>query len=55
LDTISLASGYLENSTQTSTQNVDYEIVNAGNGSKIHRVSKVESQTGIRKLANSGG
>jgi hypothetical protein len=52
MDTISLATGYLENSTQTSTQNVDYEIVNAGNGSKIHRVSKVESQTGIRRLGS---
>jgi hypothetical protein len=55
LDTISLATGYLENSTQTSTQNVDYEIVSAGTGSKIHRVSKVESQTGIRRLASDGG
>jgi hypothetical protein len=50
LDAISLATGYLESSTQTSTQNVDYEIISAASGSKIHRVGKVESQTEIRRL-----
>ena len=50
LDAISLATGYLESSTQTSTQNVDYEIISASSGSKIHRVGKVESQTEIRRL-----
>jgi hypothetical protein len=54
MDTISLATGYLESSTQTSTQNVDYEIVSAATGSRIHRVSKLESQTGIRRLTGPG-
>ncbi|HWF37865.1 MAG TPA: hypothetical protein VG322_05060 [Candidatus Acidoferrales bacterium] len=51
LDAISLASGYLESSTQTSTQNIDYEIISAASGSSIHRVSKVEAQTEIRRLS----
>ena len=51
LDTVSLATGYLESSTQTSTQNLDYEIVSATKGTRIHRVGKVESQTEIRRLA----
>lgn len=50
LDAISLATGYLESSTQTSTQNIDYEIASATSGSSIHRVSKVEAQTEIRRL-----
>ncbi len=52
LDAISLATGYLESSTQTSTQNIDYEIISAASGSSIHRVSKVEAQTEIRRLAD---
>lgn len=51
LDTVSLATGYLESSTQTSTQNLDYEITSATKGTRIHRVGKVESQTEIRRLA----
>ena len=51
LDAISLATGYLESSTQTSTQNIDYEITRAASGSSIHRVSKVEAQTEIRRLS----
>ena len=51
LDTVSLATGYLESSTQTSTQNLDYEIVSAAKGTRIHRVGKVESQTEIRRIA----
>lgn len=54
LDAISLATGYLESSTQTSTQNIDYEIISAASGSRIHRVSKVEAQTEIRRRVASG-
>ncbi len=50
LDAISLATGYLESSTQTSTQNIDYEIVSASKGSRIHRVGKVQSQSEFRRL-----
>ncbi len=51
LQTISLATGFLESSTQTSAQNVDYEITSASSGSRIHRVGKVESQSEIRRVA----
>src|SRR5215472_617739 len=51
LETISLATGYLESSTQTSTQNLNYEIVSASKGTRIHRVGKVESQTEIRQVS----
>ncbi|MGH7935526.1 MAG: hypothetical protein ACREF8_00770 [Chthoniobacterales bacterium] len=51
LDAISLATGYLESSTQTSTQNIDYEIASATSGSSIHRVGKLEAQTEIRRLS----
>ena len=47
LDTISLATGFLESSTQTSTQNMDYEITSASTGSRIHQVSQVQSQSEI--------
>ena len=50
LQTISLATGFLESSTQTSTQNVDYEIASASSGSRIRRVGKVESQSEIRRV-----
>ena len=51
LDTISLASGFLENSTQTSAQNVDYTVTSASTGSRIHQVSKVQSQSEIRWIS----
>ncbi len=47
LDSISLATGLLVNSTQTSTQEMDYQIISASSGSSIHRVGKVQSQTEI--------
>lgn len=52
LDAISLATGYLESSTESSTQNLDYEIISAAKGTRIHRVGKVESQSEIRRLAS---
>jgi len=51
LDTISLASGLLESSTQTSTQNMDYEITSASKGSSIHHVGQVQSQSEIRLVS----
>jgi hypothetical protein len=47
LDSISLSSGLLAASTQSSTQNMDYEIISAGNGSSIHRVGKVQTHSEI--------
>ncbi|MGH9690833.1 MAG: hypothetical protein ACRD4C_07090 [Candidatus Acidiferrales bacterium] len=47
LDSFSLTTGLLRNSTQTSTQDVDYEIKSASTGSRIHRVSKVQTQSEI--------
>ncbi len=47
LDSISLATGLLVNSTQTSTQEMDYQIISASSGSSIHRVGKVQSQSEI--------
>ncbi|MGD1211795.1 MAG: hypothetical protein ABR973_10625 [Candidatus Acidiferrales bacterium] len=45
LDSISLADGLLVSSTQTSTQDMDYEIVSASTGSSIHRTGRIQSQS----------
>ncbi|HKV05960.1 MAG TPA: hypothetical protein VJO53_12760 [Candidatus Acidoferrales bacterium] len=50
LDTISLASGLLVSSTQSSTQDMDYEVTSASTGSSIHHVGKVQSQSEIALL-----
>lgn len=47
LDLISLASGFLIRSTQTSSQEMNFEIVSATSGSKFHYTGKTESQTQI--------
>jgi hypothetical protein len=47
LDSISLSTGLLVTSTQSSTQSMDYLITSASNGSNIHHVGKVESQSEI--------
>ena len=47
LDSVSLGSGLLESSTQTSTQDMDYEITSATTGSRIHHVGQVQSQAEI--------
>jgi hypothetical protein len=54
LDSISLASGLLESSTQTSTQDTDYEISSATRGSKIHYVGKIQSQSEITFVSSAG-
>jgi hypothetical protein len=51
LDSIALGTGLLANSTQTSTQHVDFDITSAANGEKIHRVGKVQTQTIITRVA----
>jgi len=50
LDDISLATGFVVRSTQTSTQNMDFEIVSPTTGSKIHYVGQVETQSEITLL-----
>jgi hypothetical protein len=47
LDSISLAGSLLVSSTQTSSQEMNFEIVSATSGSKIHYTGKTESQTQI--------
>jgi hypothetical protein len=47
LDSISLATGLLVSSTQTSTQNMDYEIRSASTGSSIHHVGQIQTQSVI--------
>jgi hypothetical protein len=51
LDAISLQNGMITRSTQTSTQNLDFEIVSALSGSKMHYVGHVESQSEITLLS----
>jgi hypothetical protein len=53
LDSISLADGLLVSSTQTSTQEMDYEIVSASTGSSIHRTGRIQSQSVITLAPNS--
>lgn len=50
LDSISLSTGLLVTSTQSSTQNMDYQITSASNGSSIHHVGKVQTQSEIALL-----
>jgi hypothetical protein len=52
LDTISLQSGMLLRSTQTSTQKMDFEIVSALSGSKIHYAGQVDAQSEITLMPN---
>jgi hypothetical protein len=52
LDSISLQTGMLLRSTQTSTQKMDFEIVSALSGSKIHYAGQVETQSEITLMPN---
>ena len=47
LDSISLATGLLVRSTQTTTQSMDFEILSPTTGSKIHYVGQVETQSHV--------
>lgn len=55
LDTISLQTGMLLRSTQTSTQKMDFEIVSAISGSKIHYAGQVETQSEITLVPDAAG
>ncbi len=52
LDTISLQTGMLLRSTQTSTQKMDFEIVSALSGSKMHYAGQVETQSETTLIPN---
>ena len=52
LDTISLQTGMLLRSTQSSTQKMDIEIVSALSGSKMHYAGQVETQSEITLIPN---
>lgn len=47
LDSISLSTGLLVSSTQTSTQKMDYQIRSPSTGSTIHQVGHIETQSVI--------
>jgi len=47
LDSISLATGLLVSSTQSSTQQMDYQVASTSTGSVIHHTGKTQSQTQI--------
>lgn len=51
LDAISLSTGLLISSTQTATQDMDYEIRSAASGSTIHHVGRTTTQTEITLVA----
>lgn len=53
LDSISLASGFVVSSTQTSTQDMDFEITSARSGSHMQYKGRVESQSNISLLPQS--
>jgi hypothetical protein len=53
LGSFALGTGLLMDATQSSTQNVDYEIKSAATGSTIHYTAKVENQTGITLVEES--
>jgi hypothetical protein len=50
LSSISLATGFVVRSTQTTKQNMDFEVVSPTTGSKIHYVGQVETQSQITLL-----
>jgi len=47
LESVSLATGLLVGSTQTSKQDADYEVVSVATGSRIHEQGHVQSQSEI--------
>ena len=47
LETVSLATGLLVSSTQTSKEDADYEIASVATGSRIHEQGHVQSQSEI--------
>jgi hypothetical protein len=53
LGTIDIANGILMNVTESSAQDMDYEIRSATTGSAIHYVARVQTQTGITLIDDS--
>lgn len=51
LETVSLATGLLVSSTQTSKEDADYEVVSVATGSRIHEQGRVQSQSEITLAA----
>ncbi|HEY6905451.1 MAG TPA: hypothetical protein VI216_14190 [Candidatus Acidoferrales bacterium] len=51
LETVSLATGLLVSSTQTSKEDADYEIASVATGSRIHEQAHVQSQSEITLVA----
>ncbi|HUJ30179.1 MAG TPA: hypothetical protein VLY23_02785 [Candidatus Acidoferrum sp.] len=47
LNSVSLADGFLVSSTQTATQDLDYEIVSASSGSRVRHAGQTKTQTEI--------
>lgn len=47
LNSVSLSDGFLVSSTQTAAQDMDYEIVSASSGSRIHQLGRTKTQTEI--------
>jgi hypothetical protein len=52
LDTISLETGMLMRSTQSSRQKMDFEIVSALSGSKMHYAGQVNTQSEVTLIRN---
>ncbi|MGB0035806.1 MAG: hypothetical protein WBP79_10060 [Candidatus Acidiferrales bacterium] len=50
IDSISLSNGLLSSSTQTSSQEMDFEITSALSGSKLRYAGRVESESAITRL-----
>jgi hypothetical protein len=55
LGSIDITTGLLMSATETSTQDMDYEITSASSGSSIQYTAKVQSQTGITLIDESQG
>jgi hypothetical protein len=50
LDSYSLATGLLVSSTQSNTQNMDYQVTSASTGSSIRYIGKVQTQAQITQV-----
>ena len=51
LDFVSIATGLLVRSTQTSTQDLDYQVTSASTGSSVHQVSHTTTRSEITLLS----
>lgn len=50
LNSISLSTGLLLSSTQSMTENMDYQVTSASTGSTVHHTGKSQSQTQITQI-----